>query len=152
MFPPPVRSALYIPANKDRAVEKARTLPCDRVIIDLEDAVAPEMKAEARGQAIAAIAAGGFASGAPILRVNGLDTAWGMDDIKATATSGASAVLVPKVSSPAMLEEVRALLPSHIKLWAMIETCAAILRIDAIAATGKTTGLEGFVIGTNDLA
>lgn len=152
MFPPPVRSALYIPANKERAIDKARTLACDRVMLDLEDAVAPEIKAEARDQAITAIATGGFASGAPILRINGLDTPWGNDDLKAAAQSGASAVLVPKLSSTETLEQVRAVLPESIKIWAMIETCAAILNINAIASTGKKLGLEGFVIGTNDLA
>lgn len=147
-----VRSALYLPANNDRAVEKARTLSCDAVILDLEDSVAPDTKVLAREQAVAAVGAGGFRSGAPIIRINDLRSQWGLDDLHAIAKSAASAVLVPKVSSPHDLAACRGHLPDHIGLWAMVETCAAILHIDAIADAGRSLGLRGLIVGPNDLA
>ena len=148
----PIRSALYLPANKDRAVEKARNLSCDAVILDLEDSVAPDAKTLAREQAVAAVGAGGFRSGAPIIRVNDLGSPWGVDDLHAVAKSAAAAVLVPKVFSPHDLAACRGHLPDHIGLWAMVETCAAILHIDAIADAGRSLGLRGLIIGPNDLA
>ena len=96
----PRRSALYMPASNAKAIEKARSLPCDVVILDLEDAVAPEAKEEARAAAVAAVQSGGFGGREVAIRANGLDTEWGAADLAAIAQSGADAVLVPKVSSP----------------------------------------------------
>src|SRR5271156_2362238 len=96
----PRRSALYMPASNARAIEKARTLACDAVILDLEDAVAPEAKREARDQAIAAVRSGGFAGREVVIRCNGLDTPWGADDLAAAAAAGPDAILVPKIGGP----------------------------------------------------
>jgi len=151
----PRRSALYLPASNAKAIAKARTLPADIVILDLEDAVAPEAKAEARAAALAAIAEGGFDRRELAIRANGLDTPWGADDLAAIVQSGADAVLVPKVSSPTDIEHYQIALsaaPEKMQLWAMIETCACIPRLDAIAAMARTTRLSLFVMGTNDLA
>src|SRR6201999_1567457 len=97
----PRRSALYMPASNPRAVEKARSLACDAVILDLEDAVAPEAKPAAREQAVEAVRTGGFGRREVIIRCNGLDTPWGADDLKAAAAAGPDAILVPKVNGPA---------------------------------------------------
>lgn len=148
----PIRSALYLPADKDRALEKARTLPCDLVILDLEDAVAPDAKPVARQKAAAALRAGGFDSGTPMVRINGLDTPWGREDLFAAKDAGATRVLIPKVSSTHMLADARRLLGPGIALWAMVETCAGVLHIAQIANEGAGLGLEGFIIGPNDLA
>jgi citrate lyase subunit beta/citryl-CoA lyase len=151
----PRRSALYLPASNARAIAKARTLPADIVILDLEDAVAPEAKAEARAAALAAVAEGGFGRRELAIRANGLDTPWGADDLAAIAGSKADAVLVPKVSSPSDIEHCQVALsaaPATMQLWAMVETCACIPRLDAIAAMAGTTRLSLFVMGTNDLA
>lgn len=148
----PSRSALYVPASNDKALAKSMTLPADIVIVDLEDAVAPDAKVEARGKAIAAIAA----AGRPLmLRVNGLDTPWGRDDLAAAAQSQAAAVLVPKVTCADDVLAYDAALkdaPAEMALWAMIETCASIFELQAIARTMRTTRLRGFVMGINDLA
>ena len=101
--PRPRRSALYMPASNAKAIEKARTLACDVVILDLEDAVAPEAKATARMQAVEAVKAGGFGRREVVIRVNGLDTPWGADDLAIAAGAGADAILVPKVSSELLL-------------------------------------------------
>ncbi|MEG3176202.1 CoA ester lyase [Sphingomonas sp. RB3P16] len=143
-----IRSALFMPASNLRAIVKARGLDCDAVILDLEDSVAPERKAEAREQAIVVAAEGGFGDRLLVLRVNGLDTAWGAADCHAAADAGFDAVLLPKVSAPANLALARALL-GDVPLWAMIETCAAMLALPAIVAA---PGLAGLVAGTNDLA
>ena len=151
----PRRSALYLPASNAKAVAKARTLPADIIILDLEDAVAPDMKVEARAAALAAVAEGGFGKREVAIRANGIDTEWGADDLAAIATSGADAVLVPKISSPADIEHCQAALsaaPASLQLWAMIETCSAVPKIDAIAAMARTTRLSLFVMGVNDLA
>src|SRR5277367_5997580 len=100
----PRRSALYMPASNARAVDKARGLPCDVVILDLEDAVAPEAKVDARAAAVAAVKAGGFGRREVVIRVNGLSTPWGADDLAAVAGAGPDAVLVPKVNSAADVE------------------------------------------------
>ena len=147
----PYRSALFMPASNARAVEKARSLDCDAVILDFEDSVAPELKAAARDQAIAAAAAGGFGDRALFVRVNALDTPWGADDCRAVAGSGFEAVVLPKVSHPADLEAASALLDG-LPLWAMIETCAGMLDLPAIVASAGTTRLQGLLAGTNDLA
>jgi citrate lyase subunit beta/citryl-CoA lyase len=145
------RSALYVPGSNSRALEKARTLRCDVLIIDLEDAVAPEAKLAAREQAIAAVRSGGFAAAEVVIRVNGLDTEWGRDDLAAASMAQPSAILLPKVESPDILRESTALLASagRIELWAMIETPRAMLRLDAIAASGAP--LRCLIAGTNDL-
>ena len=150
----PRRSALYMPASNRRAIEKARSLPCDVVILDLEDAVAADVKEEARANAIAAIAAGGFGGRELVIRVNALGTPWGAADLKAAARSGADAILAPKVGDPATVREYHAAMapaPATMGLWAMVETCRAIARLDAIAeAMAARPG--AFVLGTNDLA
>jgi citrate lyase subunit beta/citryl-CoA lyase len=153
----PRRSALYMPGSNARALEKARTLPADVIIIDLEDAVAPEAKPTARQQACAAIKAKGFGSREVVLRVNGLDTPWAADDLSAAIVAGPDAVLIPKVASPEQLQAVgnkisRA--PRALAVWAMIETAQAILNIAAVAASAKdaSTRLTTLVLGTNDIA
>lgn len=151
----PCRSALYLPASNERAIAKARTLPCDAVILDLEDAVAPEMKAEARSAAVAAFAEGGFGQRLKVLRVNGIDTEWGADDLLAAVTLDVDAVLVPKVNGPDDIARYNAALElarPGVQLWVMIETCLAVGRLQAIADCAGATRLAGFVMGTNDLA
>ncbi len=144
----PWRSVLYIPGARERALEKARTLPVDAIIFDLEDAVAPGEKVTARDTLARALAAGGFGGRARLVRINGLDTEWGDDDAVAAAAMDSDAVLVPKVESPTMLNAVAERAPGR-RLWAMIETPAGVLNAAAIAAHPL---LEGFVLGTNDLA
>lgn len=151
----PRRSALYLPASNARAVEKARGLPADIIILDLEDAVAPEAKAEARAAAVSAVREGGFGGREVAIRANGLDTEWGADDLAAIAACGADAVLVPKVSSPADIaacEEALHSAPPSMQLWTMIETCAVIGQMDAVAAMAKSTRLSLWIMGVNDLA
>lgn len=155
----PRRSVLYMPGANARALEKARTLPCDAVILDLEDAVAPGAKEMARQQVMTAIAAGGFGAREVIVRINGLDTAWWLDDLAAAAGANPDGILVPKVSEPAYLRTVAERLADmaaapKIKLWAMIETPLAIINAAEIAATAceAESRLAGFVMGTNDLA
>jgi len=146
------RSALYLPASNARAIAKARTLACDVVILDLEDAVAPEEKVAARLAAVAAAGEGGFGDRLLVARVNGHDTPWGADDLRAVATAGFDAVLVPKVSSADDIRRYAAALGCRAQLWAMIETCASVFALDTIAATARDTPLSGLVMGTNDLA
>jgi len=150
------RSALYVPASHERALDKARTLPCDVVIIDLEDAVAPEAKEAARGQALAALRAGGFGDRELVLRINGLDTPWGAADLDAVlvASVAPAAILVPKVARRSDLAPYEARLAARpeVKLWAMIETAASIFAVESIAAAAADGALAAFVIGTNDLA
>jgi citrate lyase subunit beta/citryl-CoA lyase len=151
----PRRSSLYLPASNPKALAKARTLPADVVVLDLEDAVAPEAKSDARQAAVAAVREGGFGGRELAIRVNGLDTPWGADDLAAAAEAGPDAILVPKVSKPADIVEYDGRLakaPPATALWAMIETCAAVPRLDAIAACAAETRLSLFVMGTNDLA
>lgn len=155
----PRRSVLYMPGSNARALEKAKTLACDAVILDLEDAVAPDAKAMAREQIVATVKAGGFGKREVIIRINGLETPWGEDDLKAAASVTPDAILVPKVQSGDMLGMVGRRLASaradqKTRVWAMIETPAAILSISEIAdaADEAMTRLECFVMGTNDLA
>jgi citrate lyase subunit beta / citryl-CoA lyase len=150
----PRRSALYMPASNARAVDKARGLACDVVILDLEDAVAPEAKPAARAQAVEAVRAGGFGRREVVVRCNGLDTPWGAEDLAAVAAAGPDAVLVPKVSSPADIAAYDAALaaaPARTRLWAMIETCAAVLDLKAVASA-RQGRLAGLAVGLNDLA
>ncbi|SCY17840.1 HpcH/HpaI aldolase/citrate lyase family protein [Microvirga guangxiensis] len=155
----PRRSALYMPASNARAVEKAKTLPADVVIFDLEDAVAPEMKEQARGAVGAAVKAGGYGSRELVIRINGLNTPWAEADLAAAADAAPDAILLPKVSSPdELLEAGRRLhslgAPEKTRVWAMIETPLAILQAQAIAAVAQdqTSRLACLVMGTNDLA
>lgn len=144
-----------MPASNARAIEKARGLACDAIILDLEDAVAPDAKPAARDQAVAAIAAGGFGGRELIVRCNGLDTPWGADDLAAAALAGPDAILVPKVNGPndiAAYDAAIAAAPPRTRLWAMIETPAAVMALDAIGRTAQSSRLACFAIGLNDLA
>jgi citrate lyase subunit beta/citryl-CoA lyase len=155
----PRRSVLYMPGSNARAMDKARNLPVDAVILDLEDAVAPDAKAAARRQVVEAIKARGFGTRETIVRVNGLDSAWHVEDMAAVAHVGADGILVPKVSTPQQLESIGQRLLDmhadlHTRVWAMIETPLALFNILALAATARDseTRLAAFVMGTNDLA
>lgn len=145
----PFRSVLYIPGSKDRALDKARGLPVDAIIFDLEDAVSPDAKVEARGTLKTALEQGGYGNRYKIIRINGLDTEWGAQDIAALRDAPADAILVPKVDSAADIDAVQSLLGNDTPIWAMIETPAGVLNANEIAAH---PALEGFVAGTNDLA
>jgi len=147
----PRRSVLYLPGSNLRAIEKARTLPCDVVVLDLEDSVAPEAKIAARALACEAVRVGEFGSRELVLRINGLDTPWGADDLAAAAEVAPDAVLVPKVSAPADLAAYRAALGAKAPIWAMIETCQAILALDALGKASVAAGVACWVIGVNDL-
>jgi len=155
----PRRSLLYMPGSNARALEKAKTLSADGVILDLEDSVAPDAKEAARAQVADAVKAGGFGTREVFIRVNGVDTPWHADDLAAAAHAAPDAILVPKISNPEMLEMIgRRLLDMgtdhKTRVWAMIETPLAIFNILAIAAEAKDSEsrLSGFVMGTNDLA
>ena len=150
----PRRSVLYMPAANERALEKAKTIPADAIIFDLEDAVAPDAKDAARINAVAAASSGEYGNRELTIRCNGLDTPWGAQDLAAAAASGAAAVVIPKVGSVAYLDEVSARLdaagaPVDMRIWAMIETPTAIFDARAIAAHPRVAVL---VMGTNDLA
>jgi len=153
--PRPRRSVLYVPASNPRAIDKARGLPCDAVVLDLEDAVAPEMKVAARQTALEAVRTGGFGPRELVVRVNALDTEWGAADLEALSRSGCDAILAPKVRTPDDVRAYEAALdgaPAALRLWAMIETALSIFRLEQIAATRYDTRLACFVMGTNDLA
>jgi citrate lyase subunit beta/citryl-CoA lyase len=150
----PRRSVLYMPGSNARALDKARTLPADALILDLEDAVAPEQKALAREQVCAAVTTGGYGGRELIIRTNGLDTAWGKDDLVAAAKAGPDAVLLPKVESAAQVQAAEALLkasgaPDKTAIWCMMETPKGILHAEEIASASKR--LAVFVMGTSDL-
>ncbi len=147
----PRRSALYLPGSNARAIEKARTLACDVVILDLEDSVAPESKSAARALACEAVRLGGFGGRELVIRANGLDTPWGADDLAAAAQAGPDAILVPKASAPGDLAAARATVGPAIPLWAMIETCRAIFALDPLGVASREYGVGAWVIGTNDL-
>lgn len=144
----PYRSVLYIPASKPRALDKARGLPVDAIIFDLEDAVSPEEKTASRGILAEALAQSGYGNRARIVRINGLDTEWGRADAEAVAKMEADAVLLPKVDGPTDLDEL-AEITGDLPIWAMMETPLGMLNAAAIAAHPK---LQGMVMGTNDLA
>lgn len=157
MIARPRRSCLYMPGANAKALEKAKTLAADVLLLDLEDSVAPEAKADARAHVAAAVKAGGYGKREVIIRCNALATPWGRDDIAAAGPAGPDGLLAPKVESG---EEVRALdaamnaagFPAHATLWVMIETPRAILNLVEIAAAAKGTRLSVFVLGLNDLA
>ncbi|MGI1663947.1 HpcH/HpaI aldolase/citrate lyase family protein [Palleronia sp. KMU-117] len=144
----PLRSVLYIPASKGRALEKARDLPADAIIFDLEDAMAPDEKAAARALLAEDLAHGGYGRRLRIVRINALSTAWGAEDAAAIARMDCDAVLLPKVESPRDIDDLRALTGS-LPIWAMMESPRGVLNALAIA---DAAGMEGFVLGTNDLA
>ncbi len=144
----PYRSVLYIPGSKPRALDKARTLPVDAIIFDLEDAVSLEEKVNARDTLKEALSEGGYGNRMKIVRINGLDTEWGADDARAVVDMDADAVLFPKVDSPDDLDAL-AKITGDLPIWAMMETPRGMLNADAIAAHGS---LQGMVMGTNDLA
>ena len=153
--PPRLRSVLYIPGANERALVKARELPADALILDLEDAVAPGAKAEARARVCAAVASGVYGDRTAAIRVNGIGTEWHTEDVRAAAAAGPAAVVVPKVGSEAdVLGIERALCsagaPEHTRIWAMLETPAAVLGAAEIAAASGR--LSVLVMGTNDLA
>ena len=150
----PRRSVLYMPAANARALEKAKSIPADALIFDLEDAVAPDAKAEAREQAAAAAGSGEYGNREVTIRCNGLDTPWGADDLVAAAAAGPAAVVIPKVESTAYLAEISDRLdaagaPDHTRIWAMVETPTAIFDAREIAAVERVNVL---IMGTNDLA
>lgn len=151
----PRRSVLYMPGSNARALQKGRDLPADGLILDLEDAVAPDSKALARDQIVAAVKEGGYGRRELFIRTNGLSTPWGVADLTAAATSGAHAVLLPKVESASMVREAEAVLvgagaPDDLSIWCMMETPRGILRAEEIADSSARMG--GFVMGTSDLA
>src|SRR5262249_23855714 len=150
----PRRSALFMPAINVRAVDKARTLSADVIILDLEDAVAPASKLDARDRAVVTVRAGGYGHREVVIRVNGLDSAWGREDIAAVAQAGPDAVLVPKVDSAATVREVELALvaagaPDSLSIWCMLETPLGILNAHAIAAASSR--VAALVMGTSDL-
>jgi citrate lyase subunit beta / citryl-CoA lyase len=155
----PRRSVLYMPGSNARALEKARDLPADALILDLEDAVAPEAKAQARDAVFKALKNGGFGDREVLVRINGLDTRWWVEDLDVIAAAKPDAVLVPKISNPGQLEDLAARIVDmgtdpHVRVWAMMETPLAMLNVGEIAAAAldSETRLAGFVMGTNDLA
>jgi len=149
----PRRSVLYMPGANTRALEKAKSLPADSLILDLEDAVAPDAKAQARENIRTALATG-FGHREAVVRINGLNTQWGLDDLKAFADTKADAILLPKVESASQIQKVASLLkqfnPANtMKIWAMIETPLAIFHLPEIASSHPM--LEALVLGTSDL-
>ncbi len=151
----PLRSALYMPASNAKAIEKARGLPCDAVILDLEDAVAPDAKDLARAQAVEAVKAGGFGSRLVVIRANGLDTPYGAEDLKAAAQAGPDAILVPKVNDAGDVKAYDQAIsgaPKSTQLWTMIETCQSLFKLEEIAQASRSTRLTTWVMGVNDLA
>ncbi|MAF84262.1 MAG: CoA ester lyase [Gammaproteobacteria bacterium] len=151
----PRRTAMYMPGSNQRALDKARELPVDVVIMDLEDAVAPDAKEAARMNVVAAIAAGGYGQREIVVRINGYGSPWWKDDLVAVATSGADAMLAPKINGADLLSKLGDLLaingaPDGMRLWTMAETPTAILKINSIASADSR--LEVIVMGTSDLA
>ena len=150
----PRRSVLYMPGANVRALEKAKTLPADGLILDLEDAVAPDAKAQARDNVLSALKQGGYGKREIFVRMNGLETPWGHADAQAAAKSGADAILVPKVESASHVRQVEAILeqagaPDSMTIWCMMETPLGILHAEEIATSSPR--LAGFVLGTSDL-
>ena len=150
----PRRSVLYMPAANERALDKAKSIPADALIFDLEDAVSPDAKPDARRNAVAAARSGEYGNKEITIRCNGLETQWGADDLTAAAMAGVSAVVIPKINSVLEVEAVSSALatagaPGSMKIWAMIETPTAIFDVRAIAAHPR---VQTLVMGTNDLA
>ncbi len=150
MTPRPLRSVLFLPADNPRALAKARTLPCDAVVLDLEDAVAPERKSEGRAAAVEAVRAGGWGERLLAVRVNALDTPWGAEDLAALGDAAPEAVVAPKVGQPEDVRDYAARLADGAQLWAMVETCRGVLHAAEIARSGPP--LAALVVGANDLS
>ena len=153
----PRRSVLYLPGSNEKALAKARSLPADAIILDLEDSVAPEAKPAARERVVAALREGGFGGREMLIRVNGVHTPWGEADLEAAATVAPDGVLLPKVDSPGTVMHAAKFLrnaPETTRLWAMMETPNAMLNAAAIAsiAADPASRLEALVMGLNDLA
>jgi citrate lyase subunit beta / citryl-CoA lyase len=151
----PRRSVLYMPGANERALEKAKGIPADALILDLEDAVAPDAKSDARERVCAAVTSGAYGSRELTIRVNGLDTQWHADDVRAAGAAGPSAIVVPKVNSAAEVRTVAGELeaagaPEHTLIWAMIETPIAMF--NALEIASASPRLAVLVMGTNDLA
>jgi citrate lyase subunit beta/citryl-CoA lyase len=151
----PRRSVLYVPGANLRAMEKAKTLPADVLIFDLEDAVAPDAKRDARLQVVNAVKAGGYGRREIVIRVNGLNTPWGYADLVAAGTAGADAVLLPKTENVESVRQAQTVMaandaPADLSLWCMMETPRAVLNAEAIA--GSSPRVNCFVMGTSDLA
>jgi citrate lyase subunit beta/citryl-CoA lyase len=145
-----------MPGANERALEKARSLPADSLILDLEDAVAPEAKTEARARVCAATTAGGYGAREVVIRINGLTTEWGEDDLRAAVGAGPDAVLAPKVTTADDIATLDGMMTrfganEKLQLWVMIETPLSLFRLPEIAAMKSSTRLAGFVMGTNDL-
>ncbi len=156
MAPParPRRSVLYMPGSNGRALDKGRTLAADGLILDLEDSVSPDAKEEARDRVCRAAIDGGYGGREVLIRVNGLGTAWGRDDIVAAASSGADAIVLPKVDAADTVREADSIMdgagaPASMALWCMMETPAGILHAEEIAAASRRVG--GFALGMEDL-
>jgi citrate lyase subunit beta / citryl-CoA lyase len=145
----PRRSVLFMPGSNARALDKARTLPADALVLDLEDAVAPDAKEQARAQVLAAVRAGGYGPREIVVRVNALGTPWGRDDLAAVATASADAVLLPKVESAETVSAALAVLGPAPAVWCMLETPRGILNASSIAAASPRVG--ALVMGTSDL-
>jgi citrate lyase subunit beta/citryl-CoA lyase len=155
----PRRSVLYMPGSNARAIEKARGLPADAIILDLEDSVAPQSKPAARQQVAEAVKAGGFGPREVVVRINGLDTEWWLDDLVAITHAKPDAILLPKISKPEQFDDViERFIDIHsghaVRIWAMMETPLAMLHAERIAAAARDpeVRLTAFVMGTNDLA
>ena len=146
----PRRSALFMPASNARALEKARGLAADVIILDLEDAVAPDAKDLARRQAVEAVAAGGYGHRELVVRINGLDTDWGAQDLRAMTAQPPPALLLPKVETVAAVRTAVQLLPESIDLWCMIETPLGVVNVNAIADCSRR--VRCLVAGTSDLS
>ncbi|MEX2649682.1 MAG: CoA ester lyase [Alphaproteobacteria bacterium] len=151
----PRRSMLYMPGSNARALDKARGLPADALIFDLEDAVAPDAKDQARAMVVEAVKAGGYGGREIVIRVNGLASPWGHQDIVAAARSGAHGILLPKVEGPGIVRQVASLLevndaPQELTIWCMVETPLGVLHAERIAGAGPR--LVGLIMGTSDLA
>lgn len=151
----PRRSVLYMPGSNTRAMEKAKTIAADAIILDLEDAVSPDAKATARQQICDALAGGGYGNREMIVRINGQDTPWGADDMAAIARSGADAILVPKINDAATVQTLVAAMdkagaPASMALWCMMETPIGILNAQSIGAASDRVAV--WVMGTNDIA
>lgn len=152
----PRRSVLYMPGANDRALEKAKAIPADALILDLEDSVAPDAKPQARANVAAAVKSKAYGRRELIIRINGLDTPWGVDDLRAAAEAGPDAVLVPKVARPGDIVNVARIFgamggPDETRMWAMMETPMAIFNVREIASVHQVARLSCLVLGTNDL-
>ncbi len=144
----PLRSVLYIPASNERALDKARSLPTDAIIFDLEDAVAPDAKAAGRETLKQALQQGGYGKRAKIIRTNALTSEWGLEDVRILRDAGADAILLPKVNTPSDVDNLADLLGPDMPIWTMMETPMSVFNAREIAAHRQ---VEGLVTGTNDL-